>query len=392
MKRYWFVPAVLLSVLLLAWCAAACASGVETDEDGGVWDYTNGIYRAPDGSEHPIENTDSGASSSYDVPANSDGSITVESGQYQVDIPVEGEGAHLTEEEWAARRDKYAARNGTTTGTAYTDEDGSVYPAEIVYLGLGRSTIRVDGEELVVPTSSLTWDTEAPEDKRLAVVTLHNNPKLTYLTLRAKKKQGSFVMGNCTKRRVLRVISTGKTWTMVDDDGVRGYVLTSGLTFYDNKPKRYAAGRVTIRGKTTSKDTVHARTSTASDPGYVLSGDGREIVEFAVATPVTVFSRDEKWSELDINGWHCFMLNEFVTLDEPLPEPEEEAAPEADAEPASEGGEGAEPESPAPAEAEPEETAKPVKPAKAPAERPALSPQPVSTDQVELADRPLPPV
>lgn len=40
-------------------------TGVETDEEGGTWDYDKGIYTDPDGIQHPIENTDdSGASSS----------------------------------------------------------------------------------------------------------------------------------------------------------------------------------------------------------------------------------------------------------------------------------------------------------------------------------------
>ena len=135
--------------------------------------------------------------------------------------PAEEEGStpHLTQEEWEARWEKYATANGVTTGTVYTDNAGAAWPAELLFLGLGRSTISVNGQRMLVPTSSLRWDTEAPEDKLLAVVL---PTKQTYLTLRAKKSQKSFVMGHCEKCTVLRVIRTGKTWTMVDAGGVRG--------------------------------------------------------------------------------------------------------------------------------------------------------------------------
>lgn len=384
MKRLLFAA----FALLLIW-GCACASGVDVDEEGGVWDYNTGIYTAPDGTQHSIENSDSSPTSSYEVPVNPDGGMTVESGQFQMDEASSGEGAHLTEEEYAARRAKYTARNGTTTGTVYVNEAGDVFTAEILSLGLGRSTIRVEGEDFLVPTSSLSWDTDAPEDKLLAVVTLHNNPKLTYLTLRAKKKQGSFVLGNCTKRRVLRVISTGKTWTMVDDDGIRGYVLTSGLTFYDNKPRQYAAGILTVKGKLVKGNTIHARTSTANDPGYVRYGDGREMAEFPVGTPVTVFAQDEKWSELDVGGWHCFILNEFVTLQEPLPAPAPDAG-EAGASADEPGGPDEDSElSPEPPQ---EDSGEKPEPKPAAPEAPALQAEPAPQDPVEMSDRPNPPV
>ena len=142
----------------------------------------------------------------------------------------------------------------------------------------------------------------------------------TYLTLRAKKSQKAFVMGHAEKCTVLLVISTGKTWTLIDNQGVRGYVLTSTLTFYDNKPRQYAAGIITVKGKATTKgSTVHVRSS--------KSNKARQIAEFPVGTPISVFEQDEKWSEVDAGGLHCYILSEFVTLQEPLISVVEHEAP-----------------------------------------------------------------
>lgn len=245
------------------------------------------------------------------------GNSFVDSGDYQPPEEAESSGQHLTQEEWEARWAKYSAANGVTTGTVYMDEAGNIFPAEIIALGLGRSTITVDGTEMIIPTSSLKWDTEVDDDHVLAIVT---PAKQTYLTLRAKKSQKSFVMGHCDKCRVLRVITTGKTWTMVDDNGVRGYVMTSGLTFFDNSPKQYAAGLITVKGKTPSGNTVHVRSSNKNT--------ARQIAEYPVGTPITVFAQEGKWSEIDVDGLHCYILSEFVTLQEPLIVADASAGPE----------------------------------------------------------------
>ena len=331
-----FVSALMLCAHASAASYSKNSDGLYVDSNGQViedyWDDAAGIYIV-EGVGYDITNADASGGSSYQEPApnssgaitvnssdgssdptaglikNADGSVTVESGQIQVEAPGTQGSGHLTEAEWAARWAKYSAANGTTTGTVYMDEQGNTLPAEILALGLGRSTIQVDGQTLIVPTSSLRWETEAPEDKVLAVST---PAKQTYLTLRAKKSQKAFVMGHCDKCTVVRVISVGKTWTMVDLDGVRGYVLTSGLTFYDNAPKQYAAGIITINGKTPrGKDfTVHVRSSNTNA--------ARQIAEYPTGTPVTVFSQDDKWTEIDVNGLHCYIMNKFVTLQEPL--------------------------------------------------------------------------
>ena len=296
---------------ILSGCTAALAypqnsEGLYVDDSGNViadyWDDAAGLYIV-DGVGYPIESSDGGYYPSYGTAAsssdggmtvsssdgsedptagmqkNADGSVTVTSGQIQIEDSSSSQGSgHLTQEEWEARWAKYTAANGTTTGTVYLDENGEAHPTEIVTLGLGRSTILIEDQEMLVPTSSLKWDTNAPEDKLLAVVT---PAKQTYLTLRAKKSQKSFVMGHCDKCRVLRVITTGKTWTMVDDNGVRGYVMTSGLTFFDNSPKQYAAGLITVKGKIVRGNTVHIRSANKNT--------ARQIAEYPVGTPITVF-------------------------------------------------------------------------------------------------------
>jgi|GEM_PF-4766459 len=300
------------------------SQGLYVDDNGNVieelWDDDAGIYIV-NGVEYSIYNgddeeaskkansgSDSTESSATATPKlNEDGGLTIQSGQGGTGETSTESTTGLTPAEWAARVAKYSAQLGVTTGVTYTDDNGQEHAAEIIYVGLGRSTIQVNGEVMLVPTCSIKWDTEAPADQVLAVVTTQ---KATYATLRAKKSKSSFVMGHCDKCSVLLVISTGKTWTMVDHGGVRGYVLTSALTFYDNEPKNWAAAIITVKGKTPSGNTVHVRSSTQRT--------ARQIAEFDVGTPITVFAQDEKWTEIDVDGLHCYIMNEFVTLQEPL--------------------------------------------------------------------------
>lgn len=214
------------------------------------------------------------------------------------------ESSGLTREEWEARMAKAKAANGSTTGTVYTDPEGNVHPADLISLGLGMSTVKVEGEKIQVATSQLSWDTNAPEDKVLAVVSAN---KQGYATLRSKKSKSAFVMNHCITCSLVRVISYGKTWCLVDYQGLRGYVLTGALSFFSNEAKEYQTGCISFRGKTSgSKNTVHTRAAAKSS--------ARTLGEYAVGTPIAVFDNDGKWCEIDIDGFHCYVLSEFVTV------------------------------------------------------------------------------
>ena len=306
------------------------ATGLYVDENGDpiaeYWDDGAGIYIV-DGVAYPIASSDGSAAdtaapapSAEEPVMNPDGGMTVTSSDQTgaedandaaaaaADAPTDSseDSAGLTPEEWKARMEKAIQANGSSTGTIYVDENGEAFPVEVSYVGLGRSEILLDGEAMMVPTSSLIWESEAPPEKRLAVVTTERQ---SYITMRAKMSKKAFVMERCDKCRVVRVIATGNTWTMVDDNGLRGYVLTSGLTFYPNDPREdYTTGVITFRGKTTSRNMIHVRASNKNG--------ARQLAEFACGTPLTIFEYDEKWCEIDVGGWHCYIMSEFVTFDE----------------------------------------------------------------------------
>ena len=327
---------IALVCVLLCVCVCALAD-VERDSDGGIWDWDSGVYTAPDGSRHQIErlpddNSSSGSSSGGSssgssssggamvidtgeadplagIQKNEDGSITVESGQGGVDIEIEPTRAPLTAEEWEALLERSDARNGSYTATFYQDPvTGTVSEVQVVYMGIGRSMIVLNGEETLVNTVNLAWATEAPEDKVLAVI---NTPKNGYAWLRMKPntKITTAKIEQCRLDKVVRVLSVGKRWTFIDYDGRRGYVQTSSLEFFANDHTDFETGVLSVKGRISGKDTCNIRSR--DDTHRVLA-------DYPLGTPVTVFDVIEDFAQIDVCGWHCTINAKFVTMEKEI--------------------------------------------------------------------------
>lgn len=329
-RRCWSLAAVLC---LLQLGGAGAETGVVHDEDGGVWDYDMGIYTDAEGNQYEITD-DSGApvsSSSSEagtrqnadgsitiitgeqdsVVQNADGSITVDSETIQV-IPREEESKPLTYEEWQARIDAIADKNGRVTETFYRKSQNEMIPVTVIYVGLARSMVHLNGAEQLVDTCDLIWSTEAPEDKVLAVI---NAPKNGQAKMRAKTSTKAMVLDTCRTNRVVRVLKVGKSWAFVDHNGLRGYIQTSSLTFFANERKAYETGYISVKGKTPKGETVFIRSAPKNG--------SRHLEEYPVKTPVTIFSAEGDWLEVDVEGWHCYILAKYVSLNgDPVSRPD----------------------------------------------------------------------
>jgi len=321
--------------LLPALCAGAESYVVE--EDGSKW-YADGHIEWADGSVTNSVNHDSGQTHTEDgassssaskqnadgsitvdtgeadpmagIQRNADGSITVDSGVGGVDIEVEPTRAPLTAEEFAARVERAEMLNGRETLTVYTDPaSGSRYVVEVRYMGIGRSLVVLEGEERLVNTVDLQWATDAPADKVLAVIDTPNNG---HASLHAGKGRKTTVLTQCRLDKVVRVISTGKNWTMIDYEGMRGYVQTSSLEFFANDHVEFDAGLTSLKGKIKGKGTINVRSR--DDTHRYLDPDS----PYLVGTPITVFDIIDEWAEVDICGWHCLINSDYLTLENEL--------------------------------------------------------------------------
>ena len=306
---------VLKTLLLLTLCVCLCLplcsaadSGVEVDDEGGVWDYDNNTYTDPDGNVYDITPEGVPEEENPNPPVqNPDGSIDVDSGEYPIPQSEDPTRAPIEGDEWQALLDRVAARNGAFTPTVYTDPStGESVAVEVKYMGIGRSMIVLNGQDTLVNTVDLKWQTEAPEDKVLAVI---RAPSHGHAVLHAGKSKKSTVLKQCRTDSVVRVISTGKNWTLVDHQGMRGYVQTAALEFFWNDHTDFDAGYVSIKGRIKGKDTANVRSSDEKC---------RILDEFRLGTPLTVFDVIEDWAEVDVGGWHCRINVKYVTLEKEL--------------------------------------------------------------------------
>ena len=333
-RRNQSLMGLLLTALLLCLCAFAAAE-YTVEEDGSKW-YADGHIEWPDGTvtnqvDHDAgqkyDDDDGGGSAGVknddgsmtiitgdddplpDAKRNEDGSIEIESGQGGVDIQDSPTRAPLEGDEWQALLGSVAVRNGSETPTVWVEPvNGKIYAVSVIYMGIGRSRISLNGKEMLVNTVDLKWETTAPEDRVLATV---KAPRVGYAWLR---KQPSTRITNPKIQQVrtdavMRVLAAGDNWTFVDYDGTRAYVQTESLEFFANDHTDFEAGYVSSKGKITGRDTVHAR---SRDKGC------RDLGEYKLGTPITVFDIVDEWAEVDICGWHGRILSKFVTLESEL--------------------------------------------------------------------------
>ena len=205
------------------------------------------------------------------------------------------------------------AHNGSTQTYYKNDDDGSEIPVTILYLGLARSRVILDGEKQMVETWRLSWDTEAPEDKVLAVVAPNDAAEVRML---AKDSAKSTVLTRVPTNRVVQVIKVGKNWTLVDindNETPRGYIATDVLDFYPQMQLTYRSAVLSAAGRTKGSDPVWIRAE--------ASGNARRIIQFDLGEPLTVYCvNDQGWCEVDVHGYHAFILDDFVTYENETPE------------------------------------------------------------------------
>lgn len=308
-KRFALFLALLLAAAGIMNCALAAihwdeGSQCYVDEAGNpvkdYWDEELGIYIDADGAAHPIEDADTG-------DEEGEGGATYHSGEGGSEDPSQQEESPgLTQEEWEARMQAALARNGGTTPTYFMGPEKDPVPVSVIYMGLARSRIQMRGREMMVNTCDLLWPSEVQENKALAVIDAN---RVGYAKLRAKTSQKAFIMDHCLTNRVVRVLSYGKTWCKVDYNGMPGYVLTGALTFHPKAMRTYTTGKISINGRITGKSTINVRANPKNN--------SRILGDYVLGTDLTIFDYGEKWCEVDVEGWHCYILTEYVSLGEP---------------------------------------------------------------------------
>lgn len=197
----------------------------------------------------------------------------------------------------------------------WVDESGEEQPVAMKRLGLVNSVIVLKKEQLTVPTSELRWEADVRPEQAMAVI---KAPKSGTATLRNKASSRGKGITKCKTNRIVLVLSSGKNYSKIYYDGMVGYVLTSALKLYPvggvaeakdgGEPVTLQTGWISFRGKLKSRNTINIRMNGKN--GSRILGD------YIAGTPIVIFGQDDKWTEIEVDGYRAFILTEYVTLDE----------------------------------------------------------------------------
>lgn len=172
---------------------------------------------------------------------------------------------------------------------------------QLVQLGGATSTVLLNGEEKVVPTSELDFSSTAEKEKQVAVI---HAPKTGKCTLRAQASDSGKALQKCKAGTVVMVLEYGRNWCKISDDGNVGYVQTDCLKWYDAETE--GTGLLSYNGRTTGSTTINVRNTS--------SGDSAKIAEWPTGTEVEVFGLEKGWYEIEYKGIHGFVMEKYLTL------------------------------------------------------------------------------
>ena len=184
-------------------------------------------------------------------------------------------------------------------------EEGETEEVEMAVPGIVFSQVKSDGQVITVASSDLEWDTEAEAGKGIAYISAPNTGRSQVLR---KPNGGSKTMGRLKTGKIVMVMTapSGK-FIGIDYYGKIGYVLTATIA-YPNTKNGVQTGLVCTKdGTTTGKQTINLRMRT--------SRRSRKIAAIKVGTPVTVYGINKGWAEVDADGWHGYLMEEYIALD-----------------------------------------------------------------------------
>ena len=153
-----------------------------------------------------------------------------------------------------------------------------------------------------VNTATLMFD-NAEDEPAFAVI---NAPRTGKEPLRAAESDQDRAIQQCKAGVIVYVIEEGKTFSLVDYQGTAGYVKNAALAFQPPAGGDTLTGQLHYNGDTDGAVTINVR----------LTAGGRVIGEFPTGTNVTVLRQGIKWSEIEVNEYHGFVMSKFLAIQE----------------------------------------------------------------------------
>lgn len=172
-------------------------------------------------------------------------------------------------------------------------------------LGVLTSSIIRDGVTEEIATRELSFGGDVPAEQAIAVI---HAPQSGKCTLREGASDEAKAIQKSKAGTVVSVLEYGRKYCKINDNGTVGYVQTSCLKFYGGEVESLGVGTLTYKGKATGKTTINVR-------GDAKKGSAR-ITEWKTGTEVIVFDLRDGWYEIEHDGIHGYVMDDFLTMKE----------------------------------------------------------------------------
>lgn len=193
----------------------------------------------------------------------------------------------------------------TATSKVNTDVLWQGSTVSVKTWGFHSSVIVVDGKEQTVLTNGLSFSEKVNAKQRLAYV---HAPRTGKCSLREKASDKANVIKKLQAGTIVQVLNYGSSFCQVAYNGKVGYVLTSCLKFADPNAEPMCTWQLSYNGKTNGAAQVPIRNE--------RSNDSASVMRLRSGTEVTVFRKIGYWYEIEYEGMHGFVNQNFLRMEE----------------------------------------------------------------------------
>ena len=185
-------------------------------------------------------------------------------------------------------------------------ESGDSEVVQMVTPGVVYSIVKSDGQDVRVLTSDLEWDSGAEVNRRVAYI---NAPRTGRSVVLNRPSGSGHSLGRYGTGKIVIVAEAPKgQYTGVVYKNSIGYVLTSTLSFPDLS-NGVLTGTVTwTDGTVDGRRTINLRQKAKKS--------SRKITSIKTGASVVIYSQNNNWAEVDVNGWHGYIMTKYLSINE----------------------------------------------------------------------------
>ena len=174
---------------------------------------------------------------------------------------------------------------------------------QVVTLGVRTSVVKIDGKKQEIMTEELVFAAGIPDDQRVAYIYA---PESGQCWLRKTGSESGTTIQPCRAGTVVAVLALDGSWTKIRYKDAVGYVPTRCLTFCNPARGTIGTGMVTKNGNGSGRAEINVRNAPTRESVVIKT--------WKTGTMVTVFSFKDGWYEVEYNGIHAFIKEDYLTM------------------------------------------------------------------------------